>query len=144
MRNDQSSLMQELVGYANAFIKQAARILPQIENQSLQIAHLIQRVRDFMLGSLVESGDVHISNSRLDQEVQVNAVARNFVTHDSKLERLVRAFTQNRDVDGGALGTLEQIGHVASAHVVGRLAIDRGDDVARPNTSAIRRRSDKR
>ncbi len=45
MGNDQLSLVQELVGHAHAFVQQAAGILPQIENQSLEIAHLIERVR---------------------------------------------------------------------------------------------------
>ncbi len=136
--------MQKLVSHAHAFVEQAARILPQIENQSLQVAHLIERIRDFMFRRLVESGDVHIADSRLDQEVQVDAVTRNLVAHHRELERLVRAFTQNRDVDSSALGTLEQVGYIASAHVVGRLAIDRGNNVARPNSRAIRRRSHKR
>ena len=62
--NDHLSLAQELVGYAHAFAQQAAGILAQVENQSLEVAHLIQRVRNFMLGGLVEAGDVHVADAR--------------------------------------------------------------------------------
>ena len=48
MRNDQLTLLQELVGNAHAFVEQAARILPQVENQALQIAHLVERFGNFM------------------------------------------------------------------------------------------------
>ena len=54
MRNDELSLLQELVGHANAFAQQSAGIAAQIENQSLQIAELIERFGNFMLGGLVE------------------------------------------------------------------------------------------
>ena len=44
VRNDQLALLQELVGHADAFAEQAAGILPQIEDQALQIAHLVERL----------------------------------------------------------------------------------------------------
>ena len=144
MRNDQLSLMQELVRHAHAFVEQAAGILPQIKNQSLQVAHLVERVRHFMLRGFIETGNVHIADSGLDQEVQVHAVTRNLIAHHCELQRLVRPFAQNRDVDRGSLGPLQQVGHIARAHVVGGLAVHGGDDVARPDAGAIRGRSHKR
>ena len=64
MRNDQLSLTQELVSNADAFVEQAAGILPQIEDQSLQVAHLIERVGNFVLRGFVEAGDVHVADAR--------------------------------------------------------------------------------
>ena len=139
MGNNQLSLVQEFVGYAHTFIEQAAGILAQVEDQALQIAHLIERVGDFFFRGLVEAGDVHIADAGPDQEVQIDAVARNFVAHHGELQRLVRAFAQNGDVDGGAFGSLEQVGYVAGAHVVGGLAIDGDDDVARDEFRRDRR-----
>jgi hypothetical protein len=40
VRNDQLSLMQELVGHAHAIIEQPAGILSQDEDQSLELAGL--------------------------------------------------------------------------------------------------------
>ena len=74
--------------------------------------------------------------------MQIDAVARNFIANDGELQRLVRAFAQNRDVDGGAFRPLQQVGHIAGGHVVGGLAIDRGNDVARADAGAVRRSSD--
>src|SRR6202142_4670285 len=70
--------------------------------------------------------------------MEVHAVARNFVTYDSEFQRLVRAFTQNRNVNGGAFGAFQQVGDVARGHVVSRLAVNRADDVAGMNAGAIR------
>src|ERR1700722_20174623 len=142
MGNDQLSLAQKLVGHAYAFVEQAAGILPQIEDQPFQIAHLVKRVGNFMFRGLIESGDVHVTDAGLYQEVQVNAIARNFIANHRELQRFVRAFAQNRDVDCGSFGSFQQVGDVASAHVVGGLAIDRGDDVARTDAGAICGRSD--
>jgi len=50
VRDDQLALLEEFVGNAYAFTQQASRILPQIEDQTFQIAHLIERFSDFMLG----------------------------------------------------------------------------------------------
>src|SRR5215470_2846988 len=89
MRNDKLAFAQKLIGYAYTFIQQAARILTKIEDQTLQIAHLIQSICNFMLSRLIESGDVHIANARPDQEVQINAVARNLVADYREFERLI-------------------------------------------------------
>ena len=44
MRNDELSLLQELVGHADAFAQQSAGVAAQIEDQSLEVAELIERV----------------------------------------------------------------------------------------------------
>src|SRR5580698_4864027 len=143
MRDDQLSLLQEFVGYAYAFAEQSSGILAQIKHQTFQISHLIERFGNFMLGGFLESGDVHVSDAGLDHEVQVDAIARNLVADDGEFNGMIRAFPQHGDADGGSLGPLEQIGDIRGAHVVGGLAVDRGDDVAGTNTSAISRGSDK-
>src|SRR6185369_3157595 len=144
VRNNQLSLVQELVRHTHAFVEQTARILPQIKNQSLQVTHLVERVRNFVFGSLVKARHVHVTDSRFDQEMQVNAVARNLISDNCELQRLFRAFTQNRDVDRSAFGSLQQVRHITRAHIVGGLAIDSSDDVARPDSCSIRGRPHKR
>ena len=51
MGNDELPFVQELVGNAHAFIEQAAGILPKVEDQSLQIAHFIERIAELLLRS---------------------------------------------------------------------------------------------
>src|ERR1700691_5648505 len=90
-----------------------------------------------MLGGFLESGDVHVSDAGFDHEVQVDAVARNLIANDGEFQGTVGAFAQHGDADGGAFRSLERIGYVGGAHVVGGLAVDAGDDVTGPNASAI-------
>ncbi len=142
MGNDQLTLLEELVGDANAFAEQSAGILAKIEHQAFEVTHLIKRFGDFMLGGLLESGDVHVADAGLDHEVQIDAVAGNFVADDAELQRMVGAFAQHGDAHRGALGPFEQVGHVGGTHVVGGLAIDSGDDVAGTNAGAIGGRAD--
>ncbi len=47
-------------------------------------------------------------------------------------------------MDGRAFGSLEQVGNVGSAHVVGGFAVDRDDHVARMNAGLVSRRSHER
>src|SRR4029077_19932808 len=140
--DDQLALREEFVGNAYAFTQQPSWILPQIEDQAFQIAHLIESFGNFMLGRFLESGNVHVTDAGLDHEMQVHAVARNLVADDGEFERFVGAFAQHRDADGGTFRSLKQIGNVGGAHVVGGLAIDGGNNVARPDAGAIGRGAD--
>src|SRR5579872_6368406 len=85
MRNDQLALLEKLVGNSNTFTQQPARISAQIEDQSLEIAKLIQRFRNFFFRSLVEASDVQVANSRPDQEMHIHTVAGNFVADQGEL-----------------------------------------------------------
>ena len=82
VRNNQLPFTQELVGNPHSFIQKPARILPQIKDQPLQIAHLLQCIRHFVFRSLIESGNVHVPDPGMNHEVQINAVARDFVADD--------------------------------------------------------------
>src|SRR2546429_1793094 len=101
MRNNELSLAQELIGNSYTFIKQPTGILTKIENKPLQIAHLIQRIRNFMLRRLVETSDVHVANARPNQEVEINAVTGNFVAYHRELKRLICALAQVGDLNRG-------------------------------------------
>src|SRR5271167_2973678 len=74
--------------------------------------------------------------------MQVYAVARNFVADDGEFKRMIGAFAQHGDANGGAFRSLEQIGNVGGAHVVGGFAVDGGDNVARADAGAIGRSAD--
>src|SRR5215469_1010988 len=145
MRDDDLSLVQELVGYANAFAQQTTGVLTQIQHQALEFAFILeflQSLRDFVLGSLGESVDVHVSDAGTDLKCQIYAVARNFVAHYGKLDRLVGAFTNDRNVDRGALLAFQQISDFAGGHVVSGLAINGGDYVTGANSSFVRGSAD--
>ena len=96
-----------------------------------------------MLGCLLEAGDVHITDAGTNQEMLVHAVARNLVANNIKFQGLVGAFAQNCDANRGPLRSLQQVGHVRRAHVVGGFAIHGDDDVPRMNAGAISGRADK-
>ena len=108
--NDELPLAQELVGDADALAEQAAGVLPEVENQAFEIAHFVERVCHFMLGGLIETGDVHVADAGADHEVQIHAVARNLVAHHGEFERLVGSLAQHRDVDGSPFRPFEQVG----------------------------------
>ena len=76
--------------------------------------------------------------------MQIDGVARNFVAYDVKFERLFRTFAQHSDADRGAAWPFQHVGDFTGAEVIGRLAIDGNDDVARMNAGAERRRSEER
>src|SRR3984893_10582627 len=136
--NDQLPLAQKLVRHTHTFIEQATGILSQIEDQSLEIPHLVERVGNFMFRGFVEAGHVHIADAGFDHEVEIDAVTRNLIADHGELQRLVRAFGQNRDMDRAPLRSLQQVRHIAGAHVVGRFAIHRSDDVTGPDSRSIR------
>src|ERR1700733_7147091 len=64
MRNDELVFLQELVGHTHAFAQQAAGIAAQIKNQTLEIAKLIESLRDFLFRGLVEPGHVQVADAR--------------------------------------------------------------------------------
>src|SRR5437870_3732054 len=101
--DNQLTFAQELVGHTDTFAQQATGILAQVEDQSLQVAHLIQRLSDLMFRCLVESRVVHIADTGADREVEVHAVARNLVANYRELQRFVRAFAQYGDEDVGPI-----------------------------------------
>ena len=86
---------------------------------------------------------MQVADAGTDQEVQVHRVARNFIAHHRKVQRLGIALAQDGDVHRRALGPFEQIGHVACRHVVGRLAVNGRNDVAWADAGPVRGRSGK-
>ena len=86
---------------------------------------------------------MHVADARLDEEVNIHAVAGNLIAHHGESERRLRALAQHGDVHSGALGAFQQFSHVGSGHVVGGLAIHRDDDVAGTNAGAVSRAADK-
>ena len=86
MGNDHCALAQKLVGYTDAFAEQSARVLAEIKNQPLEIAHLLEGILDFFFGRLVETIDVHVADAGPDFEVEIDAVAGNLVADNGELD----------------------------------------------------------
>src|SRR5579862_5503882 len=99
MRNDQLAFLQELVGHAYALTQQSTRILPEVKDQPLEIAHLFKRFADLMLRCLLEPRDMHVADAGLDHEMEIDAVTRNLVAYDAELERMIRALAQHGDAN---------------------------------------------
>src|SRR5271167_287236 len=91
--NNDLSLLQELVGHADAFAQQSAGILPQVEDQAVEVTHLIKRLPQLVLGRLLEAGDVNVAYARPNHEMHIHAIAGNLVAYDAEVERLVGTFT---------------------------------------------------
>src|SRR5689334_2998221 len=102
MRNNQLTFTQKFVCNSYTFAQQTTGILTEVENQSFQVAHLFERLCYLVLGSLLETRDVHVANTGTNQEVQIHAVTWNLIANNIEVERLVGAFTQNRDSNRGA------------------------------------------
>ena len=62
VRNDDRTLLEELVGDAYAFAQQAAGVLTEVEDETAYLAELVQRLGDFLLRGLLERGDVEAAN----------------------------------------------------------------------------------
>ena len=138
MRDNHLPFAEKLVGDADALAEQAARILPQVKNQAVQIAHGVQRLAHFLVGGFLEAADVEIADARADHEMQIDAVARNFIAYHGELERFVGALAEHRNFDRGAFGPFQQFGHFADAHIVRRFAVDDGNDVAWTDAGPVR------
>src|SRR5262249_18552653 len=104
-------------------------------------AKAFESLGHFMSGSFLETVHVHVADSGTDIERHIDAVTRNFVTHDVEFEWLLRAFSDDRNADVRPFRSLEQIGNFARAHVVSWFAVDRDDHVARTNAGFVSWRS---
>src|SRR6185369_1465199 len=56
MRDDDCTLLEELVRDADAFAQQPARVPAQVEDQTLEVAELIERLLDLGLRRFGEAG----------------------------------------------------------------------------------------
>ena len=99
MGDDDLPFAQEFIGHADSFAQQSAGILAQVQNEALEVSELVQGGGHFMLGGLLEIGDVHITNARTNHQVHVYAVTRNLIPHHVKLQRLLGTFAQYRNLD---------------------------------------------
>src|SRR3974377_88776 len=61
-----------------------------------------------------------------------------------EFDRLVGALAQHCDLHRGPFGSLQQVRHIAGAHVVGGFAVDRDDHVSRTNARPVSRSPGKR
>ena len=72
----------------------------------------------------------------------LDAGAGNFIANDRYVNRFVPAFAAQRDVDRGALGTLQHVGYFGGRESGAGFAIDFEDDVARTNAGLVGGRAD--
>ena len=141
MGHHRLSLLQELIGHRHAFVQQAARIVAQIEDQTMDIA-LAQRLKvvlQFAAGGLVELLDRDVGDTRPEPDSFTHAVARDFVARHRERKGLLAAFARDHDSDLRAPRTLQQIGHFGGGQVIGGLVVHLHDDIARPQARLVRR-----
>ena len=139
MGNDGLPFLQELVGYRDAFVEQAAWVLAQIEDQAMNVvlAQLLQAVFQLLASIFSELLDEDVGDAGLQPDGVFNAAARDFVADDREVDGLIAAFARNHDGDLRAARTFQQVGDLGGGQVVGGLVVHLHDDVARPDARAV-------
>ncbi len=146
VRNDELVLIQKHIRHANCLIQQATAITSQVDDQPIQLGRIemFQRVGKIAIGGFVEGGDAHISNSGFYHLEELHAGARDFVAHDSDVNRFVPALASQGDVDRGSFGTLEHLGHFGCGQSSAGFPIDFEDHVTRTDAGLVSGRIDER
>src|ERR1035438_4851758 len=119
MGDDQLAFLEELIGHAYAFTEQSTGILPEVEDQPFEIAHLFKGFADFMLRRLLETGNVQVADAGLDHEMQIDAVTWNLVADHAELERMIGALAQHGNANRSSFWPLQQIGDLRGARSEG-------------------------
>ena len=135
-----------MIHHRHGFRQQSARIAAQIEHQPLQVV-LVQRLHavfELAARCLVELFDPDIPDPRLQRENLRHALPADLVANDVEDHRLFHAFARYFDLHRGAFRPLQQVGDFRRIQTFSQLVVHFDDDVARPQTGFIRRRTDKR
>ncbi len=146
VEDDEIVLVEKHVRHTDSLVQQAATVVAQIEDQSIElwIIELLHRVGQIAVGRFVERGDAHIADAWPNHRKILDAGARNFVANHGDFDRLVPTFARDGDMDGGALGALQHVCHFVGAEAVAGLSVDFGDHVAGANSGLECRRADER
>src|SRR3981081_2755485 len=73
---------------------------------------------------------MHIADAGPNEEMHVNAVARNFIADEGELNGFFHAITRDADVNRRPLWTFQQVSNISGAHVLGGFSVDGNDHVA--------------
>ena len=146
MGNDELVFVQKHVRHSHAFVQQPSRIVPQVQDHSLQVGifEIAQRVGQFVVRRFIELGHANVADPRSDYQRIVHAVPRDFVARHRELQRLRIAFPADADVNRRALRSLQHVRHFRSGQPIARFPVHLQDHVAGADSRAVGRRAHKR
>ena len=113
MRNDGLALLQEPVGHGDAFVQQAARVVPQVQHQAFERS-FAQSCGCFFDSWLVFSLKESTSRNAMPGFTRKAfcTLARGISSRIGSDERLVAAFALDADFDLRAAGALQHVGNL--------------------------------
>ncbi len=124
LRNDGLALGEQVVANIDGLAQQAAGILAQIENQTLEVAEAIDGVFHLLAGGLLELREMDVADAGTNLEFQIDGGMGNFVANEVEDQRLGLAIANHRDLNVRALGAFERLGHLVRSPAVGGFAVD--------------------
>ena len=137
--DDGLALIQPMTGHRDAFLKQSAWILPEIQHQTLNVgfAKLLQLFLYFFARRFSELQHTKVGDARLDKECLVHAVPGDFVANDVERQWFGAAFAAYHDLDLGALRAAEKVCDFGGVQRVNTLVIHFQKHVAWADTGFI-------
>ena len=129
LRNDRLPLGQQVVANLDRLTEQPAGITTQVKDQSLQVREVVDRFIHFPGRCLLELGEVNVADSGTNLVLQIHRGMRNLVPHQIERQRLALSFSDCRQRNMRALGSLQGLGNHIGSHAVGALALDRDNYV---------------
>jgi len=82
LRDDDLTLLQELVGHIDGFVQEAAGVAAEVKHETVDVTELVERVADFVAGGFDEARDVNVADAGAKQEGEVNRGTGNFVADE--------------------------------------------------------------
>ena len=146
MRNNQLTLLQEVIGNGDTLIQQSTWILTKVQHQTLDVvfADLFERVFQFFARVLVKLLNVDVGDAGLQPERVVDALSRNFVADDVEDQGFVHAFPGDLNLNRSTALPFQHVGDFRCRHTVGLLVVHFENRVAGPYTGLVGGRSVKR
>ena len=76
LRNDDLALLKELVGGVDGFVEKTAWVASEVEDETVDLAEVIERVAYFMACCFDEAGHVDIADAGADEEGEIDGRPR--------------------------------------------------------------------
>src|SRR5258708_26044152 len=141
LRVDDQAAVEEIIGNFHRLIQQSARIIAQIEDQSLDLAvilrfELVDRFLDALARILLESGYADVAIS-IGQHLRFDRLNLDDVAREADGEQLGHAVAMQGQLDLAALGPAHPLGGVGERRVLGEVVVNLDNLVAGLDSGVI-------
>src|SRR5208282_1506041 len=136
--------VEKIVRNLHRLVQQSARIVAQVEHNSLELAvvlrfELVDRLLDALARVLLEGGDADIAVAAV-KHLRLDRLNLDDVARERHREQLGHGAPMKRQLDLAALGPAHPLDGLGQRHVLGEVVVDLDDLVAGLESGAIRRR----